>query len=73
MRKDLVKRVDKTLNNKPSILFLGRFKCEGSEQIYQKLKKVGFIVTFVVSKKRGERLPSEASDWVGDYILCFRS
>jgi methionyl-tRNA formyltransferase len=59
--------------NPASVLFFGRSKCEGTETALALLRKLNFDVTYVQSKGRGDSLPSEISNWSGDYIVCFRS
>jgi methionyl-tRNA formyltransferase len=55
------------------VLFFGRGDHEQSTLALEHLKRLGFDVTFVESRGRGEKLPSEADAWEGEYILCFRS
>ena len=55
------------------ILFFGRDDCYYTIQAYELLNKLNFDVTFIKSYKLGESIPVEASNWQGDYIICFRS
>ncbi len=56
------------------ILFFGRDECEGSERLLNQILRDGFDVTYVKSSHaRGEKLPKEIHEWVGDYIICFRT
>lgn len=57
----------------PVVLFFGRAGCSSTRQIRAHLEASGFDVTYIESGGRGEKLPQEARDWRGDYILCFRS
>lgn len=56
-----------------SVLFFGRNDCEATQKALEHLRVLGFDITYVESKRRGERLPEEISQWSGNYILCFRS
>lgn len=58
---------------KSSVLLFGRSGCEYSQKGKDALKKLGFDTTFIASTSRGEDLADEVGDWLGDYILCFRS
>lgn len=56
-----------------SILFFGRSNCEASLMALNHLTRLGFKVTSIFSKAKGETLPSNIEEWSGDYIFCFRS
>jgi len=55
------------------VLFFGRSGCEFTQKALAHLLMIGFEVTFVESKNRGDTLPEEISSWDGEYILSFRS
>lgn len=55
------------------ILFFGRENCEASSKALNHLVRLGFDVTSIFSKGRGESLPEDIGWWGGDYIFCFRS
>jgi methionyl-tRNA formyltransferase len=55
------------------VLFFGRSQCEATNKALAHLKKLGFEITFVESKGRGDRLSEDIGYWEGDYVLCFRS
>lgn len=55
------------------VLFFGRSKCEASRRIVRELSRYGFDVTYVKSKRRGEKISEDIMKWSGDYIFCFRS
>jgi methionyl-tRNA formyltransferase len=55
------------------VLFFGRSGCHSTGQALSLLQTLGCDVEFVVSKGRGDVLPTDISNWHGDYILCFRS
>ena len=55
------------------VLFLGRSQCDATDKALAHLKRLGFEITFVKSKGRGEGLPEDIGHWEGEYILCFRS
>lgn len=58
---------------KPKVLFFGREKCDATSKAIKHLELVGFEVTPVFSRSRGEALSESILEWNGDYILCFRS
>jgi methionyl-tRNA formyltransferase len=55
------------------ILFFGRTDCEGSEKLLNQILRDGLDVTYIRSHERGEKLPEDIHEWVGDYIICFRT
>jgi hypothetical protein len=55
------------------ILFLGREKCTATEDVLNNLVRYGFDVTFIKSRKRGEKPPEDICWSEGEYILFFRS
>ena len=55
------------------VLFFGRAHCDLSSKALAHLKRLGFNVTSIFSKGRGESLPEDIGWWSGDYIFCFRS
>jgi len=57
------------------VLFFGRMKCRISLKIYEFLKKKFDTVTFIKSKRIGEKLNENKSIFKKnyDYIFCFRS
>lgn len=55
------------------VLFFGKSNCAFSKLFRDQLKDLGFSVQEVWSSGRGEDLPEEAHDWVGEFIFCFRS
>lgn len=55
------------------VLFFGREDCAATLNVLGRLKRYGFDVTYVVSTRRGEKLPEGLAEWEGDYIICFRS
>ncbi len=55
------------------VLFFGRSQCEATNKALAHLKKLGFEITFVESKGRGEGLSEDIGYWEGEYVLCFRS
>ena len=59
--------------NNARVLFFGRADCSGTKAIHRKLKSLGFKVTYIESKSRGEKLSPETLSWTGEYILSFRS
>lgn len=59
--------------NGKRVLFFGRAKCSSTEDLLKKLVRYSFDVTFIKSRKRGEKLPEDIYWWEGEYIVCFRS
>lgn len=55
------------------VLFFGRQPCDATQTALARLRDLGFEVSVVMSKGRGESLPAEVDAWTGDYIFCFRS
>ena len=55
------------------VLFFGRAKCSSTEDLFNKLVRYGFDVTFIKSRNRCEKLPEDIYRWEGEYIICFRS
>ncbi|MDP3138733.1 MAG: formyltransferase family protein [Burkholderiaceae bacterium] len=55
------------------VLFFGRHDCDATQAALARLRSLGFEVSFVTSKGRGESLPAQVGAWAGDYIFCFRS
>lgn len=66
------KTKSKTLT-KTGVLFFGRNMCNATDKALSHLEGLGFEVTFVKSKGRGESLPENLGSWIGDFIFCFRS
>jgi len=58
---------------KSSVLFFGRNQCLFSQKAYEHLQHIGFDVTKILSNNRKERLLEDIDQWVGEYIICFRS
>ena len=58
-----------------NVLFFGRYKCKYSLKIYKVLKRKFKKVTFIKSKKIGEKLNENSIKLKKnfDYIFCFRS
>lgn len=54
-------------------LFFGRDNCSYSRQAEKHLVHLGFDIHSILSRTRGEPLPSELASWTGEYIFCFRS
>jgi hypothetical protein len=55
------------------VLFFGRANCDLSSKALNHLVGLGFKVFSVLSKGRGESIPTDATGWSGGYIFCFRS
>ncbi len=55
------------------VLFFGRDNCDGSKVAIELLRDLGFEITLIKSKSRGEKLPDDVGFWQGEYILCYRS
>jgi methionyl-tRNA formyltransferase len=55
------------------VLFFGRKKCNQSKKALLFLKSLNFIVTYIESSSRSEKIPKITYEWKGDYIFCFRS
>ncbi len=68
----LNKSVSKKSNGQ-IILFLGRDKCDYSLKGLSLLNDLGFETYYILSKGRGEKLPSDLYDIKFNYIFCFRS
>lgn len=66
-------RIKDIKDNSTNILFFGRDNCNATLTAHSHLKKLGFEVTYVNSTGRGQPFPEEISEWVGEYIFCFRS
>ena len=59
--------------SKIKILFFGRSTCSATANLLKELIKRDFIVKYVESKDRSQKIPKSVYKWEGDYILCFRS
>lgn len=59
--------------NSMRVLFFGRAGCDATEKAVTHLKTLGCVVTLFKSERRGEVLPEDVKNWVGEYIFCFRS
>lgn len=59
--------------NKLRVLFFGVKNCRLSQKAFEQLKNLGFDVTVAWSESRSQPLIGDLNDWMGEYILCFRS
>jgi methionyl-tRNA formyltransferase len=56
-----------------SCLFFGQADCIYTQQCLDILDTYNLNVTAILSKGRGEHLPSEAGNWKGDFIFSYRN
>lgn len=55
------------------VLFFGRHNCIYTAQALTFLKNYDVHLTSILSESRNEKLPTQIKNWLGDYIISFRS